>query len=615
MIVIGPELVIGLSDEGTVTISANIEVSQSQWNRTVHYWAPNGNADQKNRLISLPIEIFVEKASWLRDVWRAHEGFINLSPEVVAASKNVIDGATSFKKLRTLLENRHFGESVEVPGLLGNKTLTKEQQENILCLLDMDNGANFSVPGAGKTLTALSVWKILQARKKVAKVLVVCPRSAFESWRIELKESFNESLNFEEYSNEIIAPTTDICVVNYEQLENARKLSYLKSWVKANSCLVIIDEAHRIKAGRISVRWNAVKSLSSSANRTDVLTGTPMPQGPRDLTSIYSVAWPHLTKYELNERTLISLKRKTAFVRTTKDELDLPDPIIRIVSEAAGPLQSEILSALNDRYIGSFQISIADQKNLARRGKAVMTMLAASTNPGLLVNKQFSEFEMGFSWPPQAVLEDRTLKDLVENYLHHEIPWKFKYVALRAQELANKNQKVLVWSSFIGNLASLKVVLAKFNPAVVYGNTPSSERSMEILRFRNDPNCSVLISNPQTLGEGISLHKHCHAEIFVDRTYNAGLYLQAVDRIHRLGLEADQKTEIDILQTKESIDERVGLRLAVKINALANFLQDKKLTQTALPQDDALAPIDVLGLSDDDFEDIAKFWAKGTKGI
>jgi SNF2 family DNA or RNA helicase len=138
---------------------------------------------------------------------------------------------------------------------------------------------------------------------------------------------------------------------------------------------------------------------------------------------------------------------------------------------------------------------------------------------------------------------------------------------------------------------------------------------MEILRFRNDPNCSVLISNPQTLGEGISLHKHCHAEIFVDRTYNAGLDLQAVDRIHRLGLEADQKTEIDILQTKESIDERVGLRLAVKINALANFLQDKKLTQTALPQDDALAPIDVLGLSDDDFEDIAKFWAKGTKGI
>jgi SNF2 family DNA or RNA helicase len=606
-----PELIIELDDDGFVVISPSIEVSQIQWYKTVHYWASRNNFDQNGRSITVPIEIFVEKASWLRDVWKAQEGLLTLSPAVVSASKNIADGVTSFKKLRTLADSRHFGETIEVPGLLQTRKLTQEQYENILCLLDMDNGANFSVPGSGKTLTALSVWKILKSHGKVQKALVICPRSAFESWRTELIDSFGESLNFEVYDSEIIATSTDLCVVNYEQLENSRKLSYLKSWTKAHKCLVIIDEAHRIKGGRVSVRWNAVKSLSVSASRTDVLTGTPMPQGPKDLTSIYSVAWPHLTKYELSERILTQLKRKTAFVRTTKDELGLPDPTIRLVTEAAGPLQAQILSALQDRYVGSFQLSIADQKNLARRGKAVMTMLAAATNPGLLVSRQFSEFEMGFSWPPRAVLDDRPLSEMVENYLHHEIPWKFKYVALRTQELANQNQKVLVWSSFIGNLASLKAVLAKFNPAVVYGNTPASERESEISRFRNDPNCNVLLSNPQTLGEGISLHKHCHAEIFVDRTYNAGLYLQAVDRIHRLGLDSDQETQIEILQTSGSIDERVGSRLAIKIAALANFLQDKKLTQTALPQDDAFAPIDILGLSEEDFKDIAAYWGRG----
>ena len=606
-----PELVIELDDDGSVIINPSNEVTQLQWNRAIQYWQPINVDGPNSRCIKLPLEIFVEKASWLRDVWRVQDGLLSLSPALVAASKSIAEGATSFKKLRTLLESRHLDESIEVPGLLRTRTLTKEQEENILCLLDMDNGANFSVPGAGKTLTALSVWKILHSRGKIGKVLVVCPRPAFESWKSELEDSFGESSNFEIYADKIISITTDLCVVNYEQLENAKKLSYLKNWVKNNSCLVIIDEAHRIKGGRNSVRWNAVKSLSGSARRTDVLTGTPMPQGPKDLVSIYSVAWPHLTKNELSERTLTHLKRKTAFVRTTKDELDLPDPTIRLITEAAGPLQAQILSALHDRYLGSFQLSIADQKNMARRGKAVMTMLAAATNPGLLISKDFSDFEMGFSWPPRAVMEDQHLNELIESYLHHEIPWKFKYVALRAQELADENQKVLVWSSFIGNIASLKGILSKFNPAVVYGNTPAHERQSEIARFREDPSCTVLLSNPQTLGEGISLHKQCHAEIFVDRTYNAGLYLQAVDRIHRLGLSPDQETQIEILQTLGSIDERVGSRLSVKIGALANFLQDKKLTQTALPQDDALSPLDILGISEEDFADIANFWSKG----
>ena len=606
-----PELVIELDDDGSVIINPSNEVTQLQWNRAIQYWQPINVDGPNSRCIKLPLEIFVEKASWLRDVWRVQDGLLSLSPALVAASKSIAEGATSFKKLRTLLESRHLDESIEVPGLLRTRTLTKEQEENILCLLDMDNGANFSVPGAGKTLTALSVWKILHSRGTIGKVLVVCPRPAFESWKSELEDSFGESSNFEIYADKIISITTDLCVVNYEQLENAKKLSYLKNWVKNNSCLVIIDEAHRIKGGRNSVRWNAVKSLSGSARRTDVLTGTPMPQGPKDLVSIYSVAWPHLTKNELSERTLTHLKRKTAFVRTTKDELDLPDPTIRLITEAAGPLQAQILSALHDRYLGSFQLSIADQKNMARRGKAVMTMLAAATNPGLLISKDFSDFEMGFSWPPRAVMEDQHLNELIESYLHHEIPWKFKYVALRAQELADENQKVLVWSSFIGNIASLKGILSKFNPAVVYGNTPAHERQSEIARFREDPSCTVLLSNPQTLGEGISLHKQCHAEIFVDRTYNAGLYLQAVDRIHRLGLSPDQETQIEILQTLGSIDERVGSRLSVKIGALANFLQDKKLTQTALPQDDALSPLDILGISEEDFADIANFWSKG----
>lgn len=601
-------LSVSLDDLGQVAIIPESEFTNIEWGLVVAYWSPNSLLSANKRLISIRIEVFVEKMIWLREVWAAQGGKLILSPDLFPATRAVKEGANDFKRLKTLAPERHHGGSIRVPGLVESRNLTPEQLENVLCLLDMGNGSNFSVPGAGKTLTALAVWKVLRLRGALNKVLVICPRPAFESWRIELEESFGETANFEVFSNQIVSDKTELCVVNYEQLESPPKLSYLSNWLRTNDGLLIVDEAHRIKGGAQSVRWNAVKALSTSALRTDVLSGTPMPQGPKDLISIYSVTWPRLTKTDLDGPSLVHLRRKTAFVRTTKSELNLPPVAPRSISEVAGPIHSQILSALQDRYIGDFKFSIADQRNMARRGKAVMTMLAAATNPGLLVSRQFQEIEMGFSWPPIAVSEDKGLSDLIHEYLNHEIPWKFRYAALRAQEIANKGEKVLVWSSFVGNLAGLKRVLSKFEPAVVYGGTPIDVRKAEIERFRNDPNCTVLLSNPQTLGEGISLHQACHSEIFIDRTFNAGLYLQAVDRIHRLGLEPNQQTSIEILETFGSIDERVTSRLGIKIEALARFLDDEKLTQTALPQDDAFYPIDVLGLSDEDFSDIADHW-------
>ena len=554
------------------------------------------------------MDVFVDRMSWLRDVWRSSGGSYEISDDVIKLAKQRQDWAAGFRRLRTLDPGRHNDHSVEIPGLLPARKLTPRQHENVLCLLDMENGANFSVPGAGKTLTALCVWRALKAQGKVHKLLVVCPRSAFESWETEFVKSFGSGGLVETFQGTILKTETEICLVNYEQLENADRTSYLKSWVVDNRAALVVDEAHRIKGGPRSVRWRRVRGLSTQARRVDVLTGTPMPQGPKDLTAIFSVAWSKLSKSDLDERTLPHLARNTVFVRTTKAELELPETTLRTVSRPPTALQHEILSALKDKYIGPAFLSISDSKNMAKRGKAVMTMLAASTNPGLLIARGFSEVEFGLSWPPRAISGNHSLTALIENYLAHEVPWKFKYAALRAKEISEIGEKVLIWSNFVGNLAALKAVTRKFKPAVVYGSLTQDERSAELHRFRNDPSCTVLIANPQTLGEGVSLHEHCHFEIFVDRSYNAGLYLQAVDRIHRLGLPPNQETTIEILVTQGTIDERVSSRLEAKVKALSAFLQDEHLVKAAIPQGDEISPEDVLGLSDDDFADIASHW-------
>lgn len=601
-------LFVELGDDGLIHISPNSSVDANQWLQIVSYWNSADSNAVRTRDISLQPSIFDSRASWLRDSWKSRGFEVKINSNVLPALKIARAGNTAFLRLATLDPDRHKEGQVTLSDL--TKTLTAEQAENILCLLDMKHGANFSVPGAGKTLTTLSLWQILKKRGTVNKLLVICPRSAFDAWRDECEESFTCEIKSEIFSGSIISDEVQVLLVNYEQLENPQKLKYLREWSHRNQVQLAIDEAHRIKAGGRSVRWRASKELAEIAIRVDLLTGTPMPQGPADLTALFGVSWGSLDRKALDEKSLLSMQRKTTFVRTTKGELHLPELKIEVVSRPPSQIQSEIIGALRDQYSGLFGASLSDLKNLAQRGKAVMTMLAASTNPGLLVSKEFSEIEMGFSWPPREIQSNAALSGLIHQYLDFEIPWKFQQVAMQVEANARLGKKTLIWSSFVGNIAALKRVLTKFEPAVVFGATSVDERENEIRRFRNSSDCFVLITNPQTLGEGISLHHECHDAIYVDRTYNAGLYLQSLDRIHRLGLKSGTLTSIKLLVTEGTIDERVSKRLENKIQRLSSFLQDPGLINASLPSADEVSPEESLGVTYEDLEDLFSYWAR-----
>jgi hypothetical protein len=91
----------------------------------------------------------------------------------------------------------------------------------------------------------------------------------------------------------------------------------------------------------------------------------------------------------------------------------------------------------------------------------------------------------------------------------------------------------------------------------------------------------------------VSLHHECHDAIYLERTSNAGQYLQSIDRIHRLGLAPDQETRITFLLTGDTIDEVVDGRVRLKADRLAEMLDDPNLATVALPNDEDIgAPID-----------------------
>lgn len=100
----------------------------------------------------------------------------------------------------------------------------------------------------------------------------------------------------------------------------------------------------------------------------------------------------------------------------------------------------------------------------------------------------------------------------------------------------------------------------------------------------------VLLANPQAMSEGISLHKECHDAVYVERTFNAGQYLQSVDRIHRLGLGPTEETRITFLISEGTVDQTVDERVAEKAILLAEMLDDPDLKTMSLPNDEDYGP-------------------------
>src|SRR5205807_737219 len=90
---------------------------------------------------------------------------------------------------------------------------------------------------------------------------------------------------------------------------------------------LVLDEAHRMKAGVDSQRGAFLLRVAPLLARRDILTGTPMPQGPQDIASQLAFLWPgqdlslRLQRGDDPQRVLGEL-----YVRTTKSELGLPKP-------------------------------------------------------------------------------------------------------------------------------------------------------------------------------------------------------------------------------------------------------------------------------------------------
>jgi len=508
----------------------------------------------------------------LQELARWPDEDVRWQPELLALVEgNVLDAEVINDRLQGRARAEH-AEPVDL-GAAWDASLTPFQRRDLADLLQLSHGANFSVPGAGKTRVSLAAFVARRRRGEVERLLVVCPKSAFESWQFEAVECFPQAPLVVARHGEDGLSGADVLLVNYERLPDARPA--LIRWLQARPAMLILDEAHRMKLGPAGAWGAACLALGPHATVRLILSGTPAPNGSKDLENLFAFVWPGQGRSAVtraiagNDLRAASKMLRPLFVRTTKSELQLPPVTTTVRRLELPPLHRDLYNALRGEMSGRWG---GDPTDVEALGRVLMYLMMAATTPALLAAGASPHEPLPYRVPPLQPPANSTLGELLRDLPHYEMSPKYREVLAIVAENAAAGRKTLVWSTFVRNLKSLERLLERFQPAIVHGG--SEDRPDQLRRFREDSDCMVLLSNPATLGEGISLHHVCHDAVYVDRDFAAGRFLQSLDRIHRLGLAPDVTTTITVLVANETIDELVEQRLAAKVQFLGTVLDD-----------------------------------------
>ena len=493
----------------------------------------------------------------------------------------------------------------EIQMRLLEKGFTRElksfQIRDLQRLLSLPNGANFSVPGAGKTTVTFALHLLTTVPGQ--HLLIVCPKAAFGAWRAIVTECIatdalggaTEPFTFldgAELHNEVLLRSGKTrFVISYDLL--VRQQQMIANYLARQPVHLVLDEAHRMKAGTLSQRGAYLLSIATLPTRRDILTGTPMPQGASDLAAQLGFLWPGQgLDIQIGRGVLPKDVLENLFVRTTKNELELPKAERFYHQVEMAPGQLALYSVVRDESLRQLVQTVNSQSEFdfmaARR--SVMRLLQLSVNP-LLALRSIANIGVSLN------------SGIIDKVFEEGASSKMRMVADHARSLALLDKKVVIWTIFTGTILEMEKMLADLNPVSIYGAVPSISpelgdgRESRLIRFHDDPSCKVMLANPAAAGEGISLHTVCHEAIYLDRSYVSTHFLQSIDRIHRLGLLAGTETNIHIYETIAppaigSIDLSVRRRLATKIRAMQQLLNDPDLHEIALDEETADDPVD-----------------------
>ena len=479
------------------------------------------------------------------------------------------------------------------------RQLRDKQMWDAFFMLSMQKSGNFSVPGSGKTSSVLGVYAYLKNKAIVKRVVVICPKNAFGSWIDEFNLCFGNKEKLEVFNMHSSVYQTkkdvkralnfdsgkcNLFLINYESVSSV--ITEIKEIVSKQT-LLVFDEVHRIK--KVNGLW-ASFSLEASKDVSHVIamTGTPVPNSYVDIYNFLHLLFPYeydeFFNFLVNELKSPSIKEigdinnkiQPFFCRTTKKQLSVPDANSDIIfNEVASDNENRLFDVLKMKYRGN---------KLA----LIIRILQLESNPNLLLDTlDLHDFS--------GILNLSTDVDKID-YVDYSSEvkklissingtTKFNKCLSLVKNLTEQNKTVVIWCIFKNSIERLSRELGEkgIECKAIYGEVDLNDR-LDILNDFKIGKFDVLITNPHTLAESVSLHNVCHDAVYFEYSYNLVHLLQSKDRIHRLGLAEDQYTQYYYMQMTfssydglYSLDERIYERLYAKEQTMLNAIERNEL--------------------------------------
>lgn len=414
--------------------------------------------------------------------------------------------------------------------------------------------------GLGKTFQAIRACDTVGAET----VLIVCPATLKNNWRNEFEEwqLFPRSIAVCE-SKQTHLHFADVTIVNYEMLLNDSKFNQLCA---RKYDVVIFDEAHRLKNQKASrtiralgPRWDGHAGVAGQGRHSWWLSGTPAPNNASELFTAArfmgaynNSPWTFMQRY----CTVV----KTGFGHKIVGQRNVPELRDMVAKFTLRRRAEQVLKDLPPIMFGHVALTPDSGAELAKNSKA------------------WEKLSVAFGENFETLNDDDVMKALQKSTidggaLRHLIGVAKApaVVDLVIEEFEGGLDKIIVFAWHTAVIDILAEGLAGYNPLVIDGRTPISERQDIVAKFQHDPNHRVMIGQIIAAGEGLTMTAANHV-LFCEQSWVPKDNMQAAKRAHRIGQLKPVLARF--ASFPGTIDDRITKAVARKTAMLAELIEE-----------------------------------------
>ena len=427
------------------------------------------------------------------------------------------------------------------------------QKAGIAYALSKRNALIADEPGLGKTIQAIGVLNALSEQER-KRVLIVAPAYLRLNWKAELHKWLTWRTNI--YIDKLNAGE-GIIIASYEKVTKYVKEAREKKISLPAFDIVICDEAHYLKNPKAQ-RTKAVLGLK--AQRWLFLTGTPVLNRPVEL-------WPLLTKLDPNGlgnswrnyvvRYCAAQKTRWGWDVNGASNTDELNQLLRNKCMIRR-LKKDVLKELPSKIRKRVYLDPADSRELEQafaREREIFQALIA----------EFGSLENALKQRGLGGLEELTKARHAVALA--KIPLACQYIF---EALEEANQLVIfTWHRDVAHTLRDCLAHSQVSCVIATGDMSTEARYESVKAFQAGLAC-VFIGTIAAAGTGVTLTA-ANRVIFIEEAWQPGVVVQAEDRIHRIGQEADS-VFAEHLIVQGSVDEMIVDQLDYKAGLIGSIL-------------------------------------------